>query len=251
MRAWLCPLALFMSAIVGLTGSANPSAAPEAGKLPPVIVIGFVGGFVSHEDLVHSEVQLAANLRRDYSSGVYAEAFENYHRSKAHQEILRLLDTDDSGTLTVEEKRNARIIIYGHSWGASEGIRLARQLARDRIPVLLTIQVDSISKIGQNDAVIPANVAQAVNFYQATGWVRGRPKIRAADATHTEIIGNLRFDYYTNPLRCAAYPWWDRVLVKAHTEIECDPRVWDQVEALIRTKLPPAARSEQREVLIP
>jgi len=45
MRAWVGPLALFMSAIVGLTGSANPSAAPKSPKLPPVIAVGFVGGF--------------------------------------------------------------------------------------------------------------------------------------------------------------------------------------------------------------
>ena len=32
--------------------------------LPPAIVIGFVGGFISHDNLVHAEVQLAARLRR-------------------------------------------------------------------------------------------------------------------------------------------------------------------------------------------
>jgi hypothetical protein len=33
------------------------------------------------------------------------------------------------------------------------------------------------------------------------------------------------------------YPWWDRHLTKAHTEIECDPQVWNQVELLIRSNL--------------
>ena len=176
---------------------------------------------------------------QDYSSNVYAEAFRNYREGKAHKTILRLLDTDHDGRLTVEEKQNARIIVYGHSWGAAESIVLARDLAKDGIAVLLTIQVDSVAKIGQNDTVIPANVAQAVNFYQSKGLIHGRSEIRAADATRTEIIGNFRSDYGPRPLTCSQYPWWDRVLAKSHTEIECDPKVWDQVETLIRSKLPP------------
>ena len=111
---------------------------------------------------------------------------------------------------------------------------LARKLERDGIPVLLTIQVDSVAKLGQNDSVIPANVGQAVNFYQPDGIVHGRPQIRAADPRPAEILGNFRYDYKTNPIRCEGYPWFDRVL---HTEIECDPKVWSQVESLIYQKL--------------
>ena len=113
---------------------------------------------------------------------------------------------------------------------------------RDGIPVLLTIQVDSVHKIGQNDKIIPANVGQAVNFFQPDGIIHGRPAIRAADPGRTEIVGNFRFDYSANPIRCEGYPWFDRVVVKAHTEIECDPKVWNQVEALIYSKLPPETR---------
>jgi hypothetical protein len=243
MPNWILVFSLFMTAVAGQTGSTSPVAGTGSSVMPPVIVIGFVGGFVSHDDLVHSEVQVAAHLNQDYSSDVHAEAFENYRRQKAHQKILLLLDTNHDGTLTVEEKRNARIVIYGHSWGASEGIALARQLAQDGISVLLTIQVDSVSKLGQDDRVIPANVAQAVNFYQSNGLVHGRREIVAAAAAHTVIIGNFQFDYKTNPLSCDRYPWWDRLFVKPHTQIECDPAVWSQVELLIRSKLPPVTRS--------
>lgn len=208
--------------------------------MPPAIVIGFVGGFVRHDDLVHSEVQVAEHLSADYSADVFVRVFENYHRDQAYQEILGLLDTNDDRTLSVEEKLNARIVLYGHSWGASEAITLARQLGKEGIPVLLTIQVDSVSKKGQNDIVIPANVAQAANFYQTRGLLHGRPEIRAADAARTRIIGNFRFDYQLHPLSCAQYPWFDRLFVKPHTEIECDPVVWTQVEDLIRSDLPPA-----------
>ena len=62
-----------------------------------------------------------------------------------------------------------------------------------------------------------------------------------ADPARTEIVGNYRFDYKANPIRCDGYPWFDRILVRSHTEIECDPRVWSQVESLIYSKLSPEA----------
>ncbi|HYK40367.1 MAG TPA: hypothetical protein VEU98_10080 [Candidatus Eremiobacteraceae bacterium] len=236
-------LALFLFLASGSVASVPRAAEPTQPKAPPVIVIGFVGGFVKHDNAVHSEVQLAARLRQDYPSGVQVEVFENHRREKAHEQILRVLDVDKDGALTAEEKQQARIIIYGHSWGASETVALARELQKDGIPVLLTIQVDSVSKSNQNDMMIPANVSQAANFYQPDGWLRGRPEIRPTDAARTQIIGNFRFDYRALPVSCPLYPWFDRLFMKSHVEIECDPRVWNQVESLIRAKLPSPSRS--------
>lgn len=225
------------------TGPAQP--VPDmTPTTPSIIVIGFVGGFIKHDNLVHSEVQLAARLRKAYPVGVDVETFESYHGKEARKKVLSLLDTNHDGTLTRDEKQNARIIIYGHSWGGSEAITLARKLGKDGILVLLTIQVDSISKIHENDAIIPANVAQAANFYQPNGLLHGQPKIRAADATRTRIIGNFRFDYKSSPYKCDEYPWFDRIFAKSHTQIECDPGVWKQAESLIRSKLPPTTGTE-------
>lgn len=234
------PLCLALSLLFasGSTASTPSAADPTQPKASPVIVIGFVGGFVKHDNAVHGEVQLAARLRQDYPSGVQVEVFENHRREKAHEQILRFLDLDKDGTLSSEEKQQARIIIYGHSWGASETVALARELERDGIPVLLTIQVDSISKSYQDDRMIPANVLQAANFYQPDGLLRGRPEIRPIDAARTQIIGNFRFDYRVLPVSCPLYPWFDRIFMKSHIEIECDPRVWNQIEFLIRAKLP-------------
>lgn len=225
------------------TVSARPASGRDAVTTAPVvvspsIVIGFVGGFVKHDDMVHSAVQVAARLRRDYPSGVHVEVLENHRREEAHTEIVRLLDTDRNGTLSVEEKRNARIILYGHSWGASEAVTLARELGREGIPVLLTIQVDSVPKPGENDKVIPASVAEAANFYQLNGLLHGEPEIRAADPKRTHILGNFRFDYKANPIDCKQYPWYDRLFMKAHTQIECDTKVWTQVGSLIQSRLP-------------
>src|SRR5271155_1127115 len=214
------------------TGSAHSLGVPRNPQTAPVIVIGFVGGFVNHGDMVHSVVQVAAHLRRDFPTGVHVEAFENRRGGDAHAEIIRLLDLDHDGRLSEEEKKNARIILYGHSWGASETVALARQLEKEGIPVLLTIQVDSVVKPGEDDRLIPANVAEAANFYQLDGFLHGEPLVRAADPARTRILGNFRFSYKANPIRCDQYPWYYRVAMKAHIEIECDPAVWTQVESL-------------------
>ena len=106
--------------------------------------------------------------------------------------------------------------------------------------MLLTIQVDSVSKPGKQARFIPANVAQAINFYQLNGLLHGRRQILAADPLRTEILGNFEFDYRTKPVNCDGYPWFAQIFMKPHIEIESDPIVWQQVESLIRSKLPSA-----------
>lgn len=237
--SFLVPALLLLSG----AASSNPHAgSPVVVSTPPAIVIGFVGGFVRHDDTVHTEVQLVDRLREEYASGIYVETFENHRGKDAYRRVLRLLDANRDGKLSPEEKQSAHIIIFGHSWGASETVELARQLGKDGIPVLLTIQVDSVSKLGENDSVIPANVAEAVNFYQLDGFLHGQPKIRAANPAHTRILGNYRSDYGSKPLSCGQYPWWDRVFMRPHIQIECDPAVWNQVESLIRSNLSLEAR---------
>lgn len=210
----------------------------------PVIVIGFVGGWVRHDNLAHAEVQLAASLQKAYPVGAHVEAFENANGRKALKKIIGLLDANQDGHLSAAEKQDARIILYGHSWGASEAVTLARELGDEGIPVLLTIQVDSVAKRHENDALIPSNVAQAANFYQPNGLVHGQNKITAVDPSRTKIIGNFKFNYRTSRYSCSDYPWYDRVLANAHTQIECDPNVWKQVDSLIRQYLPQAQPSE-------
>ena len=238
-------LLLSVVLVSGEAGSQPPATPASISSIPPVIVIGFVGGYVRHDDRVHTEVQLVERLREEYASALYVQTFENHRGNDAHQAVLRLLDTNGDGKLTSEEKQNAHIIIFGHSWGASETVELARLLEKDGIPVLLTIQVDSVSKRGEDDAVIPANVAQAINFYQLDGLLHGQPQIRAANPAHTRILGNFRSDYKAKPLSCGQYPWWDRLFMKPHIQIECDPAVWNQVESLIRTNLSLEARLPQ------
>ncbi len=204
---------------------------------PKTIIIGFVGGFVKRDDPKHPEVQFAAYLRDRYASGIHVEVFSNHAGSEALRQVERLLDTDHDGDLSAAEKQQARIIVYGHSWGASETVSFARELGRQGIPVLLTIQLDSIAKPGQRDSTIPPNVASAVNFYQPGGILHGRSQILAADPTRTEVIGNFEMTYRNHPINCDNYPWIARTFNKPHHEIENDPRIWDQLASLIDSEL--------------
>src|SRR5208282_104536 len=203
---------VFSLVLVSGEASSKPQATPPGvPSVSRVIVIGFVGGYVRHDDRVHTEVQLVERLHEEFASAVSVQTFENHRGKDAHEAVLHLLDANGDGNLSPQEKQNARIIIFGHSWGASETVELARQLEKDGIPVLLTIQVDSVSKRGEDDAVIPANVSQAVNFYQLDGMLHGQPQIRAANPARTRILGNFRSDYKAKPLTCGQYPWWDRL----------------------------------------
>ena len=212
----------------------RPALADSA--IPKTIIIGFVGGFVKRDNAKHPEVQFAAYLRDRYPLAIHAEVFSNHDGQKALHQVLRLLASDHNGIPTATEKSQARIIIYGHSWGATETVAFAVELGKNNIPVLLTIQVDTIAKPGQNGSTISPNVASAVNFYQPRGLLHGRSKIHAADPARTKIIGNFRMTY-EHPINCDNYPWYARTFNRPHHEIENDPRVWDQAASLIDAEL--------------
>jgi len=204
----------------------------------PTLVIGFMGGFVHSDDLRHSEAQLAQRLDESYGDRVLVEMFENRQRTQARGSIIHWVRRLEAARITGEAIPQPRIILFGHSWGASAVVYLARELEREGIPVTLTIQVDSVRKHGEDDSVIPANVIEAINFYQPNGILHGQLRIKAADPTYTTILGNYRLAYEREPAACHAYPWYNRLLFKGHTAIECDPHVWSQIQMLIASRLP-------------
>lgn len=205
----------------------------------PNILIGFVGGFVRHDNANQGPVQFAQRARQSLPKNSHVQVFENRHRKSAYKAIVRLLDVNHDGVLSAEEKAQARIVLFGHSWGASAVVLLARELDRAKIPVLLTVQVDSITKPWQRDGVIPDNVAAAVNFYQPHGFVHGRSKIRAGDKSKTQILGNYRYDYQQTPVQCEGTSWFNRTFTHDHMQSNCDPRLWAQVESLVLQRMEP------------
>jgi len=214
-------------------GSEEPPASAEG-----LIVIGFLGGFAKN-DTKHPEVWFGAYLRELYPSAAEVSVISNHQWRRAMSDVLQLLDTDQNGILTATEKRQAKIIIYGHSWGASETATFAKELERLGIPVLLTIQIDIVPKPGQQPILIPPNVEAAINFFQSEGegLLHGRSEIVAEDPGRTEIIGNVHMTYDNQHVDCRNYPWLARTFNKPHHQIENDARVWKQVAFIIDSRL--------------
>ncbi len=196
-----------------------------------------MGGFVKRDDVKHPEVLFATYLRRRYGPAVHVNVFGNHEGKKALQDIVLCLDPNKNGFLTVTEKEQPKIILFGHSWGASQTLTIARELQRRGIPVSLTIQIDIVKKFGQDDRTVPANVAKAVNFYQRKGLTRGQPLIVAADTRRTKILGNFHMKYADHQVNCDNYRWLSRVFNKPHHQIENDPQVWDQIASFIDSEL--------------
>ena len=223
---------------------------------PKAIVVGFVGGFVKPDDVKHPEVLFAHYLRSRYGSAIHAEIFGNHDAKGAAQHLADWLNA--GGLLASVEKKDVKIILYGHSWGASEVLAFARELERREIPVALTIQIDSVKKWHQNDHTVPSNVEKAVNFYQTRGFTPGQKLIVPADPARTKILGNYRMTYQDHQIRCDNYKWLSRAFNKAHHQIENDPHVWDQIGLLIdseltdaRTEPPPSSTDFDEDTVAP
>jgi len=200
---------------------------PEKGTL----VIGFVGGREDWNNEKERTRRLALILRSMNLPNLSVETVENKRRFLALSLIQNAFDRDRNGVLDATESGSARVILYGQSFGGAAVIKLARELESRKIPVLMTVQIDSV---GRNDDSIPANVLQAANLFQKNGKIiRGEPFIRAEDPLKTRIIGNFEFDYRNRKIDLSAVPWWKKIFRKAHTSMNLDPEVWDQVKRLI------------------
>ena len=224
-----------LAAVVSLSRPANAQLAAESHTAPrPLLVIGFMGGRIKADNMVHLEAVIGQDLKRRNPGEVRVLTFANHDGTLALHAVLDFVDANGDHVLSNDEKRVARVVIYGHSWGASETVNLARTLDRMGVPVLLTIQVDSVQKFGENDHDIPSNVHEAMNFYQTEGLLSGRTAIHAANPRKTTIVGNQQFSYKASPVNCDRFPWFARTFMKSHIEIENDPRVWNRVEAMIQ-----------------
>jgi len=226
---------LTFSLVHAAAGQDQPISSRDS-AVTPVIVVGFLGGFVRNNDVRHPEVRIIRRLEKEGEPQLHAIAVENRHRAEALREVLRWLDTDGDGRLSEAEKQSARIILFGHSWGGSAVNKLARDLDRRGIPVLLTIQVDSINKGWGHDCIVPANVATAQNFYQTRGLIHGCRQLRAADPERTQIAGDVEFEYTSQSTGCRSFSWFNRHVFKTHNAMECDLRVWSRIERQIQSQ---------------
>lgn len=194
------------------------------------LVLGFMGGRDSWKAKNHLQ-GLATKFRDMRHPLLHVETVENRKRGLAIELIRKALDRNGNGRLEAEERASARLILYGQSFGGAAVVKLARQLYELQVPVLLTVQIDSV---GRGDARIPPNVARAASLFQRNGFlISGEAPIVAEDPLKTAILGNFEFDYRQNKIDTSAVPWHKKVFREAHTKMEHDPEVWAKVEDLI------------------
>ena len=195
------------------------------------LIIGFMGGRDSWRDENVGVGRLAAKLRKSELKGVHVETVENLKRGMALKFVKNSLDRDGNGELDDSERTSARIILYGQSFGGAAVVKFARQLNEMAVPVLLTIQIDSV---GRGDEMIPPNVRRAANFYQNNGrLIHGAKNIRAADSNRTVILFNRRIDYRNRDVQIRRLPWYKKAFRTDHLKMDNDPEVWQEVEQLI------------------
>ncbi len=199
------------------------------------LVLGFLGGRQPWNNPKEGTRRLALQLRAMNLPGVHIETLENRKRKLALELIQRAFDSNRDGRLDVSERRAMRLVVYGQSFGGAAVVKLARELEKLDIPVLLTVQVDSV---GRGDDLIPPNVRRAANLYQREGLlVRGEPEIRAEDPQKTEIIGNFQFSYKNKKVDMSGVAWHKRIFRDAHAKMDRDTDVWAKVEELVLAEL--------------
>jgi hypothetical protein len=216
-------------ASIQLSDIETPQPVPESSCL----IVGFLGGRDAWNDESKGVRQMAVRLKS--TDDLFAETFENRRRDVALDFVVQALDRDRSGEVGPHESRDVTTVVYGQSFGGAAVVKFARQLQKLRIPIHLTVQIDSV---GLGDGTIPANVKYAANLYQDNGWfISGEHPIDAANPSQTVILGNWKFDYDQPPgvdISVEDLPWHKTAFRVAHAKMDRDPRVWALAEELVR-----------------
>jgi hypothetical protein len=210
-----------------------------------VLVIGFLGGWEKWDDERRGVRKFALRLRAMDLPGVHVETVENHQRHLAIQLIQNALDRNADKKLDDAEKNSARIILFGQSFGGAAVNKASKELHKLGVPVLLTVQIDSV---GKDDDTVPPNVRRAVNFFQRSDyvpWLRGEKNFRALDPQKTEILGNFQMDYGGKKVDLTGVHWYQKFFRNPHVKMELDPELWARVEQFVldelrRQGIPPA-----------
>ncbi|MGD8437686.1 MAG: hypothetical protein PVJ70_08575 [Syntrophobacterales bacterium] len=240
---------LFYSAVIALLLSLQIGCAGFRGKQyhhfetqtalkgDQTLILGFLGGLERWNDESRGVRKLATKINSWKLSNVHIETLENRKSDLAIKFIRNTFDHDQNGFLDDRERNSARLILYGHSLGGAAVVEVSRELKKMGVPILLTVQIDSVDLI-YGDHIIPSNVKRAANLFQNDGWLlRGEDKIEPENPDKTEIIANIRFDYRTKNIDMSSLSWERRLFSLPHTKMDADPEVWARVEQMILSEL--------------
>ena len=202
---------------------------PRAGNA--YLLRGFIGVFSTGVD------DLTRQINR---SGVRAHVYQDDQWGALAREIAR----EYKGVRDAEP-----LVLIGHSYGADDVIRIARELDKANVFVDLLVTLDPVTP-----PTVPKNVRQALNIYQSNGAWDALPFLRGVpvrqDAQFTGRLDN--FDIKKDR-RDLLEPGTDHFNIEkknaVHEEVlgyvltTCPPR---QTWLATRGKLPPMAQRDAR-----
>lgn len=201
------------------------------------LILGFLGGIESWDDESRGVRKLALKLEALNLPKAHVETFENREHELAIQFIQDALDYNQNGFLEDWERESASLILYGQSLGGAAVVKVANDLKKMGVPVLLTVQIDSVGVL-YDDHIIPSNVKHAANLFQNDGWIlRGEDKIEPENPNKTEILANIRFDYRDKNVDMSRLSWERKLFSIPHVKMEADPEVWLTVEKMILSEI--------------
>jgi hypothetical protein len=169
--------------------------------------------------------------------GVFSTGIDDISKQLNHHGVNAMVFQDDqwSSLATTIRKRYADapqsepLVLIGHSYGADDVVRIARELNRDNITVDLLVTLDPVTPPS-----VPPNVKHCVNIYQSNGlwdrlpWLRGVPLETEQDGATALANYNIRTDR-TDLLE----PGVD------HFNIEKKRKIQDEVLRLVAITCPP------------
>ena len=216
------------------------------------LILGFLGGRDNWDEKSRGVRQLAMKIDSMNLPDVHIETLENRKVDLAIELIHKAFDNNQDGYLDEMERSKSRLIMFGHSLGGAAVVKLSHDLRDMDIPILLTVQIDSVGFF-YDDHLIPSNVKRAANLYQQDGWLLvGEDEIIPEDPKKTKIIKNVRFFYEDKEVDMSGEPWKRRLLSVPHSKMDADPQVWSTVEQLILSEIDdakPGVFAEERVVI--
>jgi pimeloyl-ACP methyl ester carboxylesterase len=202
---------------------------PRAGNA--YLLRGFIGVFSTGVD------DLTRQINR---SGVRAHVYQDDQWS----ELARTIAREYRAAPDTEP-----LVLIGHSYGADDVIRIARELDRANVPVDLLVTLDPVTP-----PPVPKNVRQALNIYQSNGAWDALPFLRGVPVrADAGFVGRLDNFDIKKDRRDLLEPGTDHFNIEkkgavheevvGHVLITCPPR---QTWLAARGKLPPTM-AQQRD----
>jgi hypothetical protein len=224
-RAWFIVGFLYICVTPSRASSLHEDFSDFTTPLPlrqgDTLIVGFLGGW-QRWDAPRGVRKTALELREMKLPGVFVETVENHKRELAAQLVEQAWPRGEASA--------ARVILYGQSFGGMAVVRLADELKRKGIPVMLAVMVDAVG----HNSPIPPNVRAAVNFFQRGSCpICGPRHIQAEDPSRTQILGDFEWTYRHKNIDLHTEPWVRRFFEHDHEQMEFDPDVWSEVKKLV------------------